>query len=242
MVGKIKNLSKGFALLKRAKPILVMGWRDTFKFKDKLSKGSLAEYKKFLRDYTPEKVSKMCGVSADNIRYLASLYGDPKKKVTSFWCMGVNQHTRGTWMNNLIYNIHLLVGKISSPGNSPFSLTGQPSACGTVREVGTLTHKLPKGVVMKKAHRELAAKIWGVEESNISPKPSNHTIDMFRSLDRGDIRFMWIQVTNPFVSLPKLKRYTSGAQKDDRFIVVSDIYPTPTTDVGRCHFTLGNVD
>jgi nitrate reductase NapA len=51
--------------------------------------------------------------------------------------MGMNQHTRGTWIQNLVYNIHLLTGKISTPGNSPFSLTGQPSACGTVREVGT---------------------------------------------------------------------------------------------------------
>jgi anaerobic selenocysteine-containing dehydrogenase len=41
--------------------------------------------------------------------------------------MGFNQHTRGTWVNNMIYNVHLLVGKISEPGNSPFSLTGQPS-------------------------------------------------------------------------------------------------------------------
>ncbi|MCZ8499916.1 hypothetical protein O9929_26865 [Vibrio lentus] len=32
-------------------------------------------------------------------------------------------------MNSLVYNIHLLTGKISTPGNSPFSLTGQPSAC-----------------------------------------------------------------------------------------------------------------
>jgi nitrate reductase NapA len=48
--------------------------------------------------------------------------------------MGFNQHTRGTWVNNMIYNVHLLVGKISEPGNSPFSLTGQPSACGTARE------------------------------------------------------------------------------------------------------------
>ena len=84
-------------------------------------------------------------MSAENIKYLAALYGDPSKKVTSFWTMGMNQHTRGTWINNLVYNIHLLTGKISSPGNSPFSLTGQPSACGTVREVGTLTHKFPHG-------------------------------------------------------------------------------------------------
>jgi anaerobic selenocysteine-containing dehydrogenase len=54
---------------------------------------------------------------------------------------------------------------------------------------------------------------------------------MFRALDRGDIKFMWIQVTNPMVTMPNLKRYRNGALKEDRFIVVSDVYPTPTTDV-----------
>ena len=28
------------------------------------------------------------------------------------WTMGFNQHTRGTWANNLVYNLHLLTGKI----------------------------------------------------------------------------------------------------------------------------------
>ena len=64
-------------------------------------------------------------------------------------------------MNNLVYNIHLLTGKISQPGNGPFSLTGQPSACGTAREVGTFTHKLPHGVVMNKKDREIGGKEFG---------------------------------------------------------------------------------
>lgn len=207
------------------------GLEDKYKFNDKPEKIDFEAYKKFLEDYTPEKVAKISGVSVKDIKYLASYYGDPNKKVMSLWCMGVNQHTRGTWMNNLIYNIHLLTGKISTPGNSPFSLTGQPSACGTVREVGTLTHKLPHGVVMNEKHRELAAKIWDVPVENIDPKPTYHTVEMFRALDRGDIRFMWIQVTNPMVTIPKLKRYREGAKKEGRFIVVSDIYPTPTTDI-----------
>ncbi len=207
------------------------GTQDHFKFKDKAETVDFEQYKEFLKDYTPEKVEKISGVSAKNIKYMASLYGDPDKKVTSFWTMGMNQHTRGTWINNLVYNIHLLVGKISTPGNSPFSLTGQPSACGTVREVGTLTHKLPHGVVMKEEARKLAAEIWQVPVENIDPKPTYHTVEMFRALDRGDIRFMWIQVTNPMVTMPNLKRYRDGAKKEGRFIVVSEIYPTPTYDV-----------
>ncbi|GAA3556119.1 nitrate reductase [Snuella lapsa] len=207
------------------------GLEDGYKFNDKPEKIDFESYKAFLEDYTPEKVEKISGVSAKDIKYMAAYYGDPNKKVMSLWCMGMNQHTRGTWINNLVYNMHLLTGKISTPGNSPFSLTGQPSACGTVREVGTLTHKLPHGVVMNKEHREHAAKIWDVPVENIPSKPTYHTVEMFRALDRGDIRFMWIQVTNPMVTMPKLKRYRDATKKEGRFIVVSDIYPTPTTDI-----------
>lgn len=84
---------------------------------------------------------------------------------------------------------------------------------------------------MKKAAREKAAKIWKVPLENISPKPTHHTVSMFRALDRGEIKFMWIQVTNPMVTMPKLNRYRDGAEKKDNFIVVSDVYPTPTTDI-----------
>ena len=223
-VEKHCNFSKGLTKMG-------YGTEDKYKFKDKPSKISFEDYKKFLEDYTPEKVAKYSRVSVKDIKYLATIFGDPNKKVVSYWCMGMNQHTRGTWINNLVYNIHLLTGKISQPGNGPFSLTGQPSACGTAREVGTFTHKLPHGVVMKEAHRRLAAKIWKVPYERIPAKPTYHATEMFRAVDRGDINFIWIQTTNPMVSLPKTKRYTSGMKKDSCFVVVSDVFPTPTTDV-----------
>ena len=116
---------------------------------------SYDEYVKFVSEYTLEKAAEMSGVPLNRLEALAELYADPKTKVVSFWTMGFNQHTRGVWCNNLIYNIHLLTGKISSPGNSPFSLTGQPSACGTAREVGTFSHRLPADmVVTNKEHRD----------------------------------------------------------------------------------------
>ena len=67
------------------------------------------------------------------IHALADIYADQGRGTVSLWCMGVNQHVRGTWMNNLINDLHLITGKISRPGANPFSLTGQPSACGTAR-------------------------------------------------------------------------------------------------------------
>ncbi len=127
------------------------------------------EFAKFVSDYTIEKAAEMSGVPANRIQALAELYADPKTKVVSFWTMGFNQHTRGVWCNNLVYNIHLLTGKISEPGNSPFSLTGQPSACGTAREVGTFSHRLPADMlVANKAHRDIA-------EKNLEAARRNHS-------------------------------------------------------------------
>ena len=207
------------------------GLADDFSFTEEAEVATWDEYVRFLEEYTPEAAERVSGMSAADIRWLASLYGDRSRRVMSLWCMGMNQHTRGTWINNLVYNIHLLTGKIAAPGNSPFSLTGQPSACGTAREVGTFTHRLPHGTVTNEEDRAMAARIWNVPVERIPARPTHHTVSMFRALDRGDIRFLWIQVTNPMVSLPDLRRYRDGARKDDRFIVVSDVYPTPTTDV-----------
>ena len=111
--------------------------------------------------------------------------------------MGFNQHTRGVWCNNLVYNIHLLTGKISEPGNSPFSLTGQPSACGTAREVGTFSHRLPADmVVTNKAHRDIAEQIWKLPEGTIPDKPGYHAVLQNRMLKDGMLNAYWVQVNN----------------------------------------------
>lgn len=202
---------------------------DSYTFQDQPRDSSLDELKEFLADYSPEKVAEITGVPPDRLRLLADVYGDSQRKTLSLWCMGVNQHTRGTWMNNLITDLHLITGKICRPGNNPFSLTGQPSACGTVREVGTLCNRLPADmVVTNPEHRAKAEKIWNVPEGTIPEKVGYHTVDMFRALGRGDVKIIWIQTTNPWVSLPHLTRF-ERKPNDGRFIIVSDIYPTPST-------------
>ncbi len=218
--------------IKKGKTKPGYGTEDNFKFKPEPQGITFDEYKALVAPYTPEKVEELAGISKKDFLYLAQAFASPNKRVMSLWCMGVNQHVRGTWMNNLIYAIHLLSGKIGIPGSTPFSLTGQPSACGTCREVGTLAHALPAdGHVKKPESRAKAEKIWKVKPGTINPKPGYHTMAMFRALDRGDLKVMWVQVTNPYVTIPNLKRYRDGkkAKRDDSFLIVSDIYPTPTT-------------
>jgi nitrate reductase (cytochrome) len=205
-------------------------WKTYRPFADKAEAVSYEEYKKFLAAYTPEYAEKISGVPAKTITETARLFGDPKRKAMSLWTMGFNQHVRGTWINNLLYNLHLLTGKIAAPGNSPLSLTGQPSACGTTRETGALSHLLPGGhFVANEEHRKEAAEIWNVPAEKISAKPGYHTMEMFRALDRGDIKVIWINTTNPFQTLPHVGRYRRGSRKGgDRFVIVSEVYPSET--------------
>ncbi len=196
----------------------------------KLTKISFDEYAASVAEYTLEKTSEMSGVPAEKLERLAKLYADPNKKVTSYWTMGFNQHTRGVWVNGLLYNVHLLMGKISEPGNSPFSLTGQPSACGTAREVGTFAHRLPADlVVMNKEHRAAAEKIWKIPEGVIPPKPGYHAVLQNRMLKDGKLNAYWVQCNNNMQAAPNMNEETlPGYRNPKNFIVVSDPYPTVT--------------
>jgi nitrate reductase NapA len=187
-------------------------------------------YKKFVAEYTVEKAHEISGVPVEDLLALAKLYADPKRKIVSLWTMGFNQHTRGTWANNLIYNIHLLTGKISEPGNSPFSLTGQPSACGTAREVGTFSHRLPADmVVTNKAHRDIAEKIWQLPEGTIPDKNGYHAVQQNRMLKDGKLNVYWVMCNNNMQAAANLNEETlPGYRNPENFIIVSDPYPTVT--------------
>ncbi len=191
---------------------------------------SFEEYAKFVSTYTLEYATKMSGVPEQRLLELAELYADPKTKVMSLWTMGVNQHTRGVWTNNLLYNIHLLTGKISEPGNSPFSLTGQPSACGTAREVGTFSHRLPADmVVANPKHRKIAEDIWQLPEGTIPAKPGYHAVLHNRKLKDGDMNVYWVQCNNNMQAAANINEEgLPGYRNPDNFIVVSEPYPTVT--------------
>ncbi|UYI50129.1 periplasmic nitrate reductase subunit alpha [Vibrio natriegens] len=196
----------------------------------KLTSISFEEYKKSVAPYTVEKASEISGVEKEKLIELAKQYADPNTKVMSLWTMGMNQHTRGVWMNNLVYNIHLLTGKIATPGNSPFSLTGQPSACGTAREVGTFAHRLPADmVVANPKHREIAEKIWKLPEGTIPPKPGFHAVLQDRMLNDGVLNCYWVQCNNNMQAGPNINtERLPGYRNPENFIIVSDPYPTAT--------------
>jgi len=192
------------------------------------------KYAAHVEQFDPETVEKVTRCPAANIRKAAEWFANSGATL-SLWCMGLNQRTRGVWANNLIHNLHLITGQIGFAGADSFSLTGQPNACGGVRETGALSHLLPgtKPVAdpMWRSHCE---KQWGLPEGTIDPKPGFHTVKMFENLGGENdadkpIKAALICTTNPAQSLPNLNKYIPGMR--DSFLVVLDIFPTRTTQL-----------
>ncbi len=188
------------------------------------------EYLGFLVTQDLNQLCKACGLERPQVAKLARLIG-AAKGFLSFYCMGMNQSTVGMWKNNSLINLHLLTGQIGKPGAGPFSLTGQPNAMGG-RECGLLCHQLPGyRSVEDAAHRAECEKFWGLPPGQINPRMGLSAVEMFRALEKGTLKAIWIAATNPAVSLPDL-HHVRRALKRAELVVVSDAYhPTETTQL-----------
>lgn len=201
---------------------------------------SFEDFKKALEPYTLDFVAKLAKGDdledlekfKEKLQQLANYYIEKDRKVVSFWTMGFNQHQRGSWVNEQSYMVHMLLGKQAKPGSGAFSLTGQPSACGTAREVGTFSHRLPADMVVNNPkHREITEKIWNVPAGTIASKPGLPYLDIMRALEDGKVKWLWVAVNNPWQNTANANHWIKAAREMDNFIVVSDCYPGITAKI-----------
>ena len=205
-------------------------WQRHVGFVDGEGKPSTFEgYKEFLEAYRPEKVAEICRIPVESIYTAARTFAESSASM-SLWCMGINQRVQGVFANNLIHNLHLITGQICRPGATPFSLTGQPNACGGVRDAGALAHLLPAGRAVANAeHRAQMEKLWGVPEGRIAPKMGYHTVALFEALGRGDVKCLIICETNPAQTLPNLNKVHKAMSNPESFIVSIEAFPDAIT-------------
>ncbi|PZV19539.1 MAG: nitrate reductase catalytic subunit [Pseudanabaena sp.] len=181
-----------------------------------------AEFAEITQLYTPEFVSRRCGIDINDLE-LAAKYWAESSRVLSIWSMGVNQSTQGTAKVQCIINLHLLTAQIGKAGSGPFSLTGQPNAMGG-REAGGLAHLLPGyRFVANPQHRAELETFWGLPAGQISNQIGRTAWDIIRGLEADEVDFLWIAATNPAVSFPDLVR-TKAALKRSPFTVYQDAY------------------
>jgi ferredoxin-nitrate reductase len=186
------------------------------------------EYREFLLRQDLNELCAAAGLGLGQVEAVARRIG-VATGFLSFYCMGANQSTVGTWKNNSIINLHLLTGQIGKPGAGPFSLTGQPNAMGG-REAGLLAHQLPGyRVVEDEGHRREVEGYWKQPAGSIRPRTGLTAVEMFRALESGKLRAIWIAATNPLVSLPDLHQARRALARAELVVVQDAYHPTETT-------------
>lgn len=185
------------------------------------------EFCDFLKDYTPEKVSPLCGQSVAELESLAHLVSEPGKRVSWWWTMGVNQSYEGVRTAQAIINLCLMTGNIGKPGTGPNSITGQCNAMGS-RLFSNTTNLLGGHDFTNPAHREKVAKIVGIEESQIQDAPGYAYDEIIDAIDRGEIKGLWVIATNPNHSWIAQSNFARIREKLD-FLVVQDMYGSTET-------------
>lgn len=181
----------------------------------------------FLQDYSPEKVSALTGIAAEDIIRAAEWIGAAPEFMTC-WTMGLNQSTHGTWHTNAICNLHLATGKICRPGSGPFSLTGQPNAMGG-REMGYMGAGLPgQRVLQSDDDRAFIENLWQLEPNTLSTKLGKGTVDLFERMAAGDIKACWIICTNPVASVPNRQNVIDGLTRAELVITQDAFLDTET--------------
>ena len=187
-----------------------------------------AELNTLLEDYPPAVVSKICGIAPDDLFAAANIVRESDKLLT-FWTMGVNQTTRGTFTSNAIINLHLATGRIGKPGCGPFSLTGQPNAMGG-RDCGYMSHTLPGYRLVADAdHRHQLEQLWGLPAGALRAEPGYDAVRMFDALAAGELKAIWIIGTNPAASMPNLPKVRAGLEAAELVVVQDAYFPTETT-------------
>lgn len=162
--------------------------------------------------------ARTCDIAPALLEQFYKLFAATPRTVTMF-SQGINQSIRGTDQVNAIINVHLACGRIGKPGAAPFSITGQPNAMGG-REVGGLASTLAAHMDFAPDNVERVGRFWAAP--NMATKPGLKAVDLFRAINEGRIKALWVMATNPAVSLPDAGRVREALESVP-FLVVSDI-------------------
>ncbi len=174
---------------------------------------------------TTAETAGVTGLDEGAIRTFYDLFATTEKVVTVY-SQGVNQSSAGTDKVNAIINCHLATGRIGREGCGPFSVTGQPNAMGG-REVGGLANQLAAHLELADpTHRDLVRDFW--KAPVVAETAGLKAVDLFRAVEDGRIKALWIMATNPVDSLPDADR-VRRAIASCPFVVVSDVMETTDT-------------
>jgi len=184
------------------------------------------ELKKIVAGYPPEKAAEICGITPEEIVNVARMFAGADKAMIVY-SMGITQHTHGVDNVKSCANLAMLTGNVGLPGTGVNPLRGQNNVQGAC-DLGALN-----GVfsgyqkVTDAGAREKFEKAWGVE--NLPCQPGLTVTTAINAAADGELKALYVMGENPMMSDPDQNHVRKAMEKLE-FIVVQDIFPTPTTE------------
>ncbi|HEY8475682.1 MAG TPA: formate dehydrogenase subunit alpha [Chloroflexota bacterium] len=204
--------------------ILKEGWWDR-EFVETRTEGFEA-WRACVERYTPEEVSRITGVSVDDLYRAAEYFARPPYGGSCLiWGMGITQHINGTANAHAVINLALVTGQLGKPacGISPLRGQNNVQGCG---DAGCIPTNLPGYQHLTGEHRAKFEQEWGVE----LPGERGLTVtEMMEAALKGDLKAMYIVGENPLLSEPDL-HHAHDAIASLEFLVVQDLFINETAE------------
>ncbi len=182
--------------------------------------------KAHLKDFSPEKMTEICGIDADTLRQVARTFAGAKAGMI-FWGMGVSQHIHGTDNARCLISLALMTGQVGRPGTGLHPLRGQNNVQGA-SDAGLIPMFLPDyQSVMDDGVRSAFTEVWGT--GDFSNEKGLTVTEIMDAVHDGDIKAMYILGENPAMSDPDVEHARDALAKLDH-LVVQDIFITETAN------------
>ena len=176
-----------------------------------------------VKDFSPETMSEVCGIAADEIRDVARLYATSERSII-FWGMGISQHTHGTDNSRCLIALALITGHVGRPGTGLHPLRGQNNVQGA-SDAGLIPMFFPDYRSVENVDiRSEMEDFWG---RTLDPQRGLTVVEIIDAIHDGDINGMYIMGENPAMSDPDQIHARAALAKLDH-LVVQDIFLTET--------------
>jgi formate dehydrogenase major subunit len=182
-----------------------------------------SELAQHVKEFTPEKMAPVCGISADRLRTVARTYARAERAII-FWGMGISQHTHGTDNARCLIALALICGHVGRPGTGLHPLRGQNNVQGA-SDAGLIPMFFPdyKSVENPETHAKYES-AWG---TTLDPKRGLTVVEIMDAVHADVIRGMYIMGENPAMSDPDLN-HARKALAHLEHLVVQDLFLTET--------------
>lgn len=171
-----------------------------------------------VNEWTAKKTAEVTGISERSIHQAAEIWGTAKSSFL-LHARGIEHHSHGVQNVLGAINIVLASGRIGRENCGYATITGQANGQGG-REHGQKCDQLPGARdISNPQHREYIAKVWGIEADQL-PQAGVDAYEIFRKIDRGEIKGLLSICFNPKVSLPDNAFITRMLEKLEFYVAI----------------------